>query len=177
MRKLSVPILLAVGAIVIVIILIIGYVTKSSTPPPSTASPQTVAPLAKYKEYFFALEADSDELEKTSCGDGIIPVERWVSTEGNSLRNLYQDVLSLHDKTYELTGLFNALWQSSLDVQEATIVDGLATIKLTGVITKSDNCDAERIKIQLERLAVQIPGVAQTVITINDKTLDQALAN
>jgi spore germination protein GerM len=72
--------------------------------------------------------------------------------------------------------LYNALYQSDLQVESVSIVDGIATINLTGRLLMGGECDNPRIQAQLEQTVLQFPTVTKAEIFINGKTLADALS-
>lgn len=113
--------------------------------------------------------------EKIGCNDSIVPVAANITTT-EPLHGAFTLLLTNKSQFYSQSGLYNALWQSNLTVVSAVLRDGVATVKLSGKLTLSGECDNPRVKAQLESTASQMVGVNSVVITINGLSLDQALS-
>ena len=56
-----------------------------------------------------------------------------------------EQLLSIHDRFYGQSGLYDPLYTANLAVQSVTINNGLATIKLTGKLSLGGECDDPRL--------------------------------
>jgi hypothetical protein len=72
--------------------------------------------------------------------------------------------------------LYNALYQSDLQLESVTVEAGKAVIKLTGSLTLGGECDNPRVAAQLDATARQFPTVSELSIFINDKLLADVLS-
>jgi len=85
------------------------------------------------------------------CGDQIVftSVHR-ASASGNTVKDALATLLSIKEATY--SGVYNALWQSTLTVEDVRSMDGVTTdVLLKGRYVSSGSCDLPRIKAQVER--------------------------
>jgi spore germination protein GerM len=110
------------------------------------------------------------------CGDSIIPVQVEIPTTQGVLKAALESLLSVKTQFYGESGLYNALYQSDLQVESVSIVDGIATVNLTGRLLMGGECDNPRIQAQLEQTVLQFPTVTKAEIFINGKTLADALS-
>jgi hypothetical protein len=110
------------------------------------------------------------------CGDSIIPVQVEIPTTQGVLKAALESLLSVKTQFYGESGLYNALYQSDLQVESVSIVDGIATVNLTGRLLMGGECDNPRIQAQLEQTVLQFSTVTKAEIFINGKTLADALS-
>lgn len=110
------------------------------------------------------------------CSVDVAEVTRIVAG-GDLLDQTYYELLGLHSLDYGESGLTNALWQSSLTLQAANVgADGVAHVELAGTLVPTSQCDALRIKTQLEKPALQFTGVIGVDVVVNGQPLDIALS-
>ncbi len=154
----------------------------TSTPTTAVVNPQpTATPTAvsgrtmPTKVYLITLNGATPN-NSVGCGDAATAVTRQIGQTSAILTATMSDLLSIHDRNYGQSGLYNALYQSRLSVESVTLVNGKATIKLTGTMTLGGECDNPRVKAQLMQTALQFPTVKEAAIFINNIPLDQALS-
>ncbi len=149
--------------------------------PPTEAPPQptaTVTPLpyATVQVYYIALEDNGVSGAPVGCGDSAVPITYTVSFGEDALTNAYERLIYTRDRLIGDSGLYNALYQSDLTLKSAEIKDGKALIALEGTLKLGGECDDPRVKAQLEMIAGQFDEVTAVEITINGKSLDDALS-
>jgi hypothetical protein len=128
-----------------------------------------------YAIYLVALKDDGKQGQKIGCGDSLVKVERQTVSD-TRITDVYQDILGIKDQTDPETGLTNALYQSDLHLDTATIQGSAARVYLSGTLkTAGDDCDAARIQAQLEEPARQFEGVRTVEVYINNTALKEAL--
>lgn len=147
-------------------------VPSTSTPVPSTATPsqQTV------KIFLIALEDNGRTGKQVGCGDSVVPVEITIPPTQDPLRAALEALLSLKDQFYGQSGLYDALYQSNLQVESDSIEGGKAVVHLSGQLLLGGECDNPRVEAQVEETVLQFPGVSQAEVYVNDQTLQQALS-
>lgn len=123
------------------------------------------------KLFFILLEGNGKFGKKIGCGDSVVPVVIAVEPTATPLRSAFEHLLAVKDDTYCQTGLRNALYQTSLTVQSATISGQTAVIKLVGDYTDGGHCDTPRAKAQFEETALQFPNIKKVRIYVNGKLL------
>jgi LysM repeat protein len=112
------------------------------------------------------------------CGDGVALVRRDVPATTAPLTAAIRQLVSLRDQYYGQSGLYNALYQSNLQVQSVSIDSaGRATIRLTGTIVSGGACDAPRIQAQFERTARQFATVRSVQVLVNGRALSEVLSS
>ena len=106
------------------------------------------------------------------CGDSVVPVQVEIPTTQGVLKAALQALLSVKDQYYGQSGLYNALYQSDLQVENVSIDNnGKASIYLTGSLVMGGECDTPRVRAQVEQTVLQFPAVKEVAIFINGKPL------
>lgn len=109
------------------------------------------------------------------CGDTVVMVTRNVSATIAPLTAAVQQLLSIHDRFYGQSGLYDPLYNTNLAVQSVTINNGLATIKLTGKLSLGGECDDPRVAAQFDALGHQFSSVQKVQVFINGTPLENLL--
>lgn len=154
----------------------------SQTQAPQLQEPQTNQPQSspgtqnKIKIYLIAVEDNGKSGEKLDTGDSVVPVERNIKETTAPLRAALEELLSLKEKDYGQSGLYNPLYRSNLKVEQVRILSGKAEIYLTGTLSLGGEMDNPRVKAQLKKTASQFSSVKDLQIYLNGKTLDEALS-
>jgi hypothetical protein len=111
------------------------------------------------------------------CGDSAVPVWVEISPTRGVMKAALEALLSVKDQYYGQSGLYNALYQSDLQVDSVSIDNnGKARVNLIGSLIMGGECDTPRVQAQLEQTVRQFPTVAEVAIFINDKPLADALS-
>jgi len=112
------------------------------------------------------------------CDDSVVSVQTDLPTgpKPNYLKYALEKLLSIKDRDFGQSGLVNALYQSTLTVDDAKIVDGKAVIHLSGDFMLNGTCDIPRVEAQLEYTARQFAEVSSVEIFVNDKPIKEALS-
>ncbi len=141
----------------------LGQVGATATPAP----PPDPTPMAadRVRIYVIALEDGGQMGREVGCGDSVVAVERQIEPTQEPLRAALEELLSLHERYYGESGLYNALHQSDLQVDSAVIEDGRAVVRLSGDFRMGGICDQPRAMAQLEETARQF--APQVVVYIN----------
>jgi spore germination protein GerM len=92
------------------------------------------------------------------------------------LRAALLQLLSIKDTSYGESGLYTALAQADLSLDEVSIENGEAVIKLSGDLSLGGVCDNPRVQAQLVETALQFPTVNKVSIFLNDEPLEEALS-
>ncbi len=140
--------------------------------------PQTEEPAQSMEDllvYYVALEGAEKVGEPIGCGDSIVPITITVPPTDNTLKTALENLLAEKQQNIE-PDLYNALYQSNLNIDSATITNGLAEVKLTGTLTLGGVCDSPRVESQIERTILQFPEVKEVKVFLNGKTLQEALS-
>ncbi len=152
-------------------------VAATATMPQAAASPAPAGGLfSNVKIYLVAINDNGVSGPKIGCNDSLVAVDRPIPQTNAPLTAALNQLLSLHERDYGQSGLVNALYQSNLQIQSVAIVNGLATIKLTGQLQSGGVCDDPRIINQLDYTARQFPTVRSTAIYVNGKPIQTLLS-
>jgi spore germination protein GerM len=148
--------------------------TKTAAQEKPSASETAEAVSQKVSLYHVAI-GDTQAGPEIGCGDSLVGVTKQLTTV-RPLTDSIKALLALDDEYYGESGLYNALWQSNLRLDSASISNGVATIALSGDLRLGGTCDSPRVKAQLEATATQFASVNSVTITVNGQPLDQALS-
>lgn len=135
------------------------------TPVPVTAGTTQV------KIFLIAQNDNGVSGPPVGCGDSVIGVTRVIPATQGILKAALNELLAQHDQFYGQSGLFNALYRASLKLESVTLVNGVATINLTGTLSLGGVCDDPRAEAQLNYTAKQFPTVHTANFFLNGKPL------
>ncbi len=150
-------------------------VPPENLPPPATEAP-VEAGTQQVNIYLIALEDGGISGPAIGCGDSVVPVTIEIPATEGILRAALENLLAMKDQYYGESGLYNALYQSDLQVSDVTIVAGQAQVYLTGSLMLGGECDSPRLQAQLEQTALQFATVQAVSIFINGEPLAEALS-
>jgi LysM repeat protein len=112
--------------------------------------------------------------KEIGCDDSVVPVEVTISPTNAPLRASLEKLLSIKDQYYGQSGLYNALYQSDLWVEDAKIVDRHAVVHLAGSENVGGVCDVPRVSAQLQETVLQFSTVDSTTVYVNGALLENA---
>lgn len=145
---------------------IVAVLLASSVLVPALSAQTTI------KLYFVALEDMGKSGKKIGCEDSIVAVSRTVPSSAAPLGAALRELLSIRDRNYGQSGLYNALAQSTLTLDKVVVTGGKAEIRLSGTMTLAGACDSPRVEAQIRETALQFPSVKTVAIWINGMPLD-----
>ena len=143
---------------------------QPTTVPPTAAAEQTV------KIFLIALNDNGQSGTQVGCGDSAVSVTVTIPHTQGVLRAALEKLLSAKKQFYGQSGLYNALYQSDLQVAAVTIEQGKAIIHLTGTMMLGGECDSPRVEAQIKQTALQFSTVNDVAVFINDKPIEEALS-
>ena len=126
--------------------------------------------------YLIAIDDNGQSGSPVGCGDSAVPVQVQIEPTQGVLKAALEALLSIKDQFYGQSGLYNALYQSDLQVDSVKISDGTAEVHLSGSLILGGECDDPRVQAQLEETVLQFPTVTKADIYINGKILADALS-
>lgn len=126
--------------------------------------------------YMVALDDNGRSGKKIGCGDSLVPVKREISNTKGVLVAALSEQLAQKDRYFGESGLYNALANSSLRVEKASIANGVATVNLSGVLSLGGVCDDPRVEEMLMATALQFPTIKEAKFFLNDVPLHEALS-
>ena len=151
----------------------------SPTPAPSVTPRSAASPTPAemtVQIYLIAIGDNGKAGPQIGCGDSAIPVQVRIRYTLGVLRGSLEKLLSVKERDYGASGLYNALYQSDLHVASVAIDAGKATIRLTGDLTMGGECDSPRVEAQIERTALQFSTVQDVAVFLNDRPLADVLS-
>jgi spore germination protein GerM len=125
--------------------------------------------------YLIAVGDEGESGPEIGCGDSVVPVQVPIDPTIAPLTAALEMLLSLGTREYGQSGLYNALFQSDLVVEDVTIEDGEAVIELSGTLQLSGACDEPRVQAQLRYTALQYQTVDEVSIFIDGTPLEELL--
>ena len=147
---------------------------KGTGPQPS---PTSQAPTQSVVKIFLIAVGDNGKTgSPVGCGDSATPVQVELPSTQGVLKAALGALLSVEDRSYGQSGLYNALYQSDLQMDSISIVGSKASVYLTGTLVMGGECDSPRVQAQLEQTVLQFPSVTDVAIFINGKPLAEALS-
>jgi len=126
--------------------------------------------------FLIALEDNGQSGKKIGCDDSVVPVQVTIPATQSVLRAALEALLSLKDQFYGQSGLYNALYQSNLQVEGVKIEGGKAVINLSGTLMLGGVCDNPRVEAQIEETALQFATVSEVAVFVNGKPLEEILS-
>ena len=130
----------------------------------------------RIKLFFIALNDRGKTGKQIGCDDSLVAVERSVPPTNAPLTSAITELLSMRDRTYGQSGLYNALAQSQLKVERVALVDGAVEIRLAGTITLGGTCDGPRFDQQIRETALQFRNVKSVAVFVNGVPLEKTLS-
>ena len=148
----------------------------SGLPTATLLAPTEAAGASSIHIYLIALEDNGQSGDQVGCGDSLIPVEVEIQPTQGVLKAALEALLSVKSQYYGESGLYNALYQSDLQVESVSIDSGKASVYLTGSLKMGGECDTPRIQAQLEKTVLQFPTVTDAAIFVNGVPLPDVLS-
>jgi hypothetical protein len=145
--------------------------------PPATLVQATVMPELQTVKIFLVATGDNGASGKLiGCGDSLVPVTQQIVPTQGVLRAALEILLGIRQQYYGQSGLYNALYQSELTIEDLRIENGKASLRLAGRLLLGGVCDNPRLEAQLVETALQFSTVQQVEIFINGKPLKDLLS-
>lgn len=157
--------------------LVLPTASQTSPPHPSPTPIPTRPTEQNVKIFLIALEDNGQSGLLIGCGDSAIPVTVTIPQTQGVLRAALEKLFSAKQQFYGESGLYNALYQSDIQVAGVTIDRGKAIIHLTGSILLGGTCDAPRLEAQIEQTALQFSTVNDVAVFVNDVPLEDVLSS
>ncbi len=126
--------------------------------------------------YLVAIEDNGISGKKIGCDDSLVAVEVPASSSLAAPWNALEALLSLKETYYGESGLYNALYQSSLDIQSSEINAGKAKVYLEGELILGGVCDQPRVEEQIMTTILDNSQVNEVDVFINGTLLQDYLS-
>ena len=146
--------------------------TQSSDPPSPTDLPPSAVPVTDtpsgpqmVKIFLIAVGDNGVSGDLIGCGDSAVPVQVEITPTQGVLKAALQALLAIKTRDYGQSGLYNALYQSNLQLDSVKIENGTASIYLSGSLMLGGECDNPRVEAQLMQTARQFSTVKTVSIS------------
>jgi hypothetical protein len=123
-----------------------------------------------------ALEDNGASGDLIGCGDSVVMADVHYDPSYDPLKIAFMGLLNVGEKYYGQSGLYNALYPSSLMIESLTYEGGTVFIHLTGTLMVGGTCDIPRIEAQFMKTALQFPELSGAQIFINGTPLAELLS-
>ncbi len=144
--------------------------------PPAQAATETPVGPQMVKIYLIAVGDNGVSGEMIGCGDSAVPVQVEITPTQGVLKAALLSLLSIKTRDYGQSGLYNVLYQSSLQLDSVKIENGTAMVYLSGSLLLGGECDNPRVEAELTLTALQFSTVKDVSIFINNKPLKDVLS-
>jgi len=153
----------------------VGGCNAASAPPPA-ARPAAAAVTGRVRIFLIAARDGGRSGRAAGCGDSVVPVEATLPAPAPALEGALRALLARSDRVDPQSGLYDPLYASALTLSGVERNGGEARVRLSGYVEVGDDCDARRIRAQLEATAQQFQGVDRATFTVDGEPLDRLLA-
>lgn len=126
--------------------------------------------------YLVALEDAGMSGKKIGCDDSLVSVEVSTNSSLAAPWNAVAALLSLRETYFGESGLYNALYQSNLDLKSFEINDGNAKVYLEGEMMLGGVCDNPRVEEQIMTTILESGQVNEAEVFINGTLLQDYLS-
>jgi hypothetical protein len=130
----------------------------------------------KVNIYLIALSDNGVSGSIVGAEDSLISVEVPIDETTNPLQVAYEKLLSIKERNYGESGLYNPLYQNEITIDKIKMDKDTALVYLKGQLFLGGVMDIPRVKAQLESTALQFKFVKSVKVYINDIALDDALS-
>lgn len=144
--------------------------------PIKTMIPSDLPTQSMVQIFLIAVDDNGKTGTPVGCGDSVVPVQVEIPPTQGVLKAALIALLSVKDQYYGQSGLYNALYQSDLQVESLSINGSKASVYLTGTLLMGGECDSPRLQAQLEQTVLQFQNVTEVAIFINGKPLVDILS-
>lgn len=115
------------------------------------------------------------ETGNVGCGDRLLAVPILVEVGEDPLRVALDAVLTRGTELAREHGLYNGLGASDLAIEELEVMAGRAKVYLTGTLSLNGECDAPRVREQLQRTAKQFREIRAVEFFVDGVPLEDLL--
>jgi hypothetical protein len=150
----------------------------AATPTPAApAAGNESAGIDTVEIYLIALEDEGRSDPQIGCNDSLVAITRNITPTKAPLRAALLELLAIKEQYYGQSGLYNALYQSDLQLDQVTIDEtGRAIVHFSGDYSLGGVCDIPRFEAQIEATAQQFATVNDVAVFINETPMKEALS-
>ena len=127
--------------------------------------------------YLIAIGDNGVSGELIGCGDSLIPINREIPANAEPIQGALEELLSIPGPDFGESGYSTALHNWNVTVDSVNVVNGLATVEMSGTLAIAGVCEVPRVQAQLERTVLAAPNVTSVEISINGESLDDILSS
>jgi sporulation and spore germination protein len=139
-------------------------------------APRAGDPTARVQVFLIAPGDQGRSGRKVGCGDSAVPVEITLPRREPALAGSLHALLALKGEYHEPSGLYNALYASTLELVRIDRQGAEARVYLKGYLELGGDCDNPRLLAELQETALQFSDVSHVQFFLEDKPLPQILA-
>ncbi|MEO6908563.1 MAG: GerMN domain-containing protein [Abditibacteriaceae bacterium] len=148
---------------------------------PEVKSPPAPPKVVTSKEHdvtliLIAQLSKNSDAKDIGCDNTAKSMTRKSTFKGDPVQDALEVLFALNKAGYENGDLYNALYQSKLKVQSVETKNDVVTVKLTGNIKLSGECDIPRVREQLIGTVKVASNEKKAVVLVNGKKLDDVLS-
>jgi len=125
--------------------------------------------------YLVAVGDNGKTGRKIGCEDSLIAVPRTIKKTAAPLTAAIRELLQTPQHPEGSPNLENFWKGRNLKVRSVSMVNGTATIRLSGELSLAGVCDEPRIESQIDATARQFPTVKRVKVFIGNETLSAAI--
>lgn len=126
--------------------------------------------------YYAALNDAGKTGTKIGCDDSAVAIKTAEIETADQIKTTFDRLLADKSQYFGQSGLYNALYNSTLKYENSTVYVESVTVNLSGKFSLGGVCDIPRVKAQLEMTAASAAGVDKAYIFVNGKSLDDVLS-
>jgi hypothetical protein len=125
--------------------------------------------------YLVAVGDNGKSGRKIGCEDSLVAVTRTIKKTATPLTAAIRELLQTPQHPEGSPNLENFWKGRNLKVRSVSMVNGTATIRLSGELSLAGVCDEPRIESQIDATARQFPTVKRVKVFIGNETLSAAI--
>ena len=141
------------------------------TPVGGGAAGETPMPVDAVTLYFVALDDGGAQGEGIGCGDSLVGIPASPEVAPEPIEGALAALVDADPALYEDQGLYNALAESNLTLDEVVVDQAVTTVALSGDLVIGGVCDEPRVQAQIEATARQFFDVSEVRIIVNGDPL------
>ena len=150
--------------------------TETPSPSPNEIASVTTSTEQMVTIFLVAVGDNGVAGKKIGCDDSLISIEILTDSDLPSPWNALDALLTLDQTYYGESGLYNALNQSTLEIQSYENNSGNATVYLQGELILGGVCDNPRVEEQIIGTILQNEGIEGVQVYVNGEILQEALS-
>jgi len=178
------PVGLAVFAVLVLglVAILLGLLATTACgrtpagPGAPAAAPRAGEPAGRVRVFLISPGDPGRGGKKIGCGDKAVPVEIALPHPEPGLEGALHALLALKTQYHEPSGLYNALYASSLELVRIERQGPATRVYLKGYLELGGPCDNPRLLAELQETARQFADVQRVQFYLDERPLAQILA-